>query len=49
MRLIVLCQPTRCAKILQLSELPWRYSDHLAKATGKMTLICKTQRKCYFG
>ena len=34
---------------LQLSELPWRHADHLAKATGKMTLICKTHRKCYFG
>jgi hypothetical protein len=27
----------------------WRRADHLAKATGKMTLICKTHRKCYFG
>jgi|GEM_PF-4438238 len=27
MRLIVLCRPTRCAKILQLSELPWRHAN----------------------
>ena len=48
MRLIMLCRLPG-APILQLSELPWRHADDLAKATGKMTLICKTHRKCYFG